>query len=162
MAEQDDQIRKLAELIDDFPIAMLATHDGVEAIVAQPFAMQQQHHAFDGELWFLVSVDSSTAARISQNPAVTVVLSSNASWLSVAGTAELTQESSYIDAMWDASIEAWFPGGRDDPGIGALIFHADSAEYWDTSGGAVATALSFVTSKVTGNPMEIDSDKIDV
>ena len=30
--------------------------------------------------------------------------------------------------------------------------HADSAEYWDTPGGRIASVISFVKAKVTGEP----------
>jgi general stress protein 26 len=152
----------LADLLDDFPLAMIVTLDDGGHPVSQPFAMQQQHHRFDGDLWFLVSAESSTAVRLEKNPIVNLALSSNDSWVSVTGHAELTTEQSYIDEMWDPSVEAWFPGGRTDPSVRALILHADSAEYWDTPGSTLATVFSFVKSKVTGTPIDIDHEKIDL
>ena len=158
----DDTTGKLADLISDFPIAMVASSDDDGRLVSQPFAMQQQHHAFDGELWFLISADASTAQRIAQRPAVNIALSAADSWVSISGLAELSDDADTIRSMWDASVEAWFPEGPDDPRLRALIVHADSAEYWDTPGGRVATALSFIKSKVTGAPLDIDSDKVDL
>jgi general stress protein 26 len=155
-------IETLAELLDDFPLTMIVTLDDEGHPVSQPFAMQQQHHRFDGDLWFLLSADSSTAQRIAENPLVNLALSSNSSWASVTGHAELTTEQSRIDGMWDASVEAWFPGGRTDPAVRALVVHADSAEYWDTPGSTLATVFSFVKSKVTGTPLEIDNEKLDL
>ncbi|WP_291057532.1 pyridoxamine 5'-phosphate oxidase family protein [Herbiconiux sp.] len=157
-----DEIETLAKLLDDFPITMVVTLDDDGHPLSQPLAMQQQHHRFDGDLWFLVSAESSTATRVEKNPLVNLAFSSNGSWVSVSGHAELTTEQSYIDAMWDQSVEAWFPGGRTDPSIRALIVHTDSAEYWDTPGSTITTVFSFVKSKVTGTPMEIDTDKIDL
>jgi len=162
MTTEDPNIEKIAGLVDDFPIAMLATVADGDRILAQPYAMQQQHHRFDGELWFLISADSSTAQRITANPALLVSLSANDSWVSLSGLGELSNEQHYIDAMWDSSVEAWFPGGQQDPNIRALIFHADTAEYWDTPGSKVATAVSYLKSKVTGTPISIDSDKVDL
>ena len=121
--------------------------------------MQQQHHRFDGDLWFILSAESSTAIRIATNQVVNIAFSANDSWVSVTGHAELTTEQSYIDEMWDPSVEAWFPGGRTDPAIRALIVHTDSAEYWDTPGSTIATVFSLVKSKVTGTPMEIDNEE---
>lgn len=155
-------IETLADLLDDFPLTMIVTLDDHGHPVSQPFAMQQQHHRFDGDLWFLLSADSSTAQRIEKNPIVNLAFSSNDSWVSVTGHAELTTEQNRIDEMWDASVEAWFPGGRTDPAVRALLVHADSAEYWDTPGSTIATVFSFVKSKVTGAPMDIDSEKIDL
>ena len=157
-----DDIETLAALLDDFPLTMVVTLDDAGNPVSQPFAMQQQHHRFDGDLWFLVSVESSTAQRLAKQQVVNLAFSSNDSWVSVTGHAELTTEQSYIDQMWDSSVEAWFPGGRTDPAIRALIVHTDSAEYWDTPGSTLATVFSFVKSKVTGTPIEIDSEKLDL
>lgn len=161
MTEHDD-IETLADLLDGFPITMIVTLDDDGNPVSQPFAMQQQHHRFDGDLWFLVSVDSSTAGRLAERPVVNLAFSDHDSWVSLTGHAELTSEQSYVDAMWDTSVEAWFPGGRTDPAIRALIVHADSAEYWDTPGSTVATVFSLLKSKVTGTPIEIDNEKVDL
>ena len=157
-----EDIETLADLLDDFPITMIVTLDDDGNPVSQPFAMQQQHHRFDGDLWFLLSVESSTAKRIATHQVVNLAFSSNDSWVSVTGHAELTTEQSYIDAMWDTSVEAWFPDGRTDPNIRALIVHTDSAEYWDTPGSTIATVFSTVKSKVTGTPIEIDNEKIEL
>jgi len=157
-----EDIETLADLLDDFPITMIVTLDDDGYPVSQPFAMQQQHHRFDGDLWFLLSVESSTAKRIATHQVVNLAFSSNDSWVSVTGHAELTTEQSYIDEMWDASVEAWFPDGRTDPNIRALIVHTDSAEYWDTPGSTIATVFSLVKSKVTGTPIEIDNEKIEL
>ena len=161
MSDTDD-IETLAKLLDDFPIAMVVTLDDAGNPVSQPFAMQQQHHRFDGDLWFLLSAESSTAKRIATHQVVNLAFSSNDSWVSVTGHAELTTEQSYIDEMWDASVEAWFPDGCTDPNIRALIVHTDSAEYWDTPGSTIATVFSLVKSKVTGTPIEIDNEKIEL
>ena len=155
-------IDSLADLLDDFPITMIVTLDDQGRPVSQPFAMQQQHHRFDGDLWFLISVESSTAKRLAEHPVVNLAFSANGSWVSVTGHAELATEQSYIDQMWDTSVEAWFPGGRTDPAIRALIVHTDSAEYWDTPGSTVATVFSLVKSKLTGSPIEIDNEKVDL
>ena len=40
---------------------------------------------------------------------------------------------------------------------------ADGAEYWDTPGGRVASVLSFVKSKVTGQPYDGgENEKVDL
>ena len=155
-------IETLSDLVTDFPIAMIATRDSEGRLMSQPLAMQVQHHAFDGELWFLTVDDSSTATRIAASPEVGVVLNSSSSWVSISGTAELSSDRDTIASMWDSSVEAWFPNGPDDEHLRALIVRAESAEYWDTPGGKVATVLSFVKSKVSGHPMDIDNEKVDL
>ena len=54
--------------------------------------------------------------------------------------------------LWNAGIAAWLPQGPDDPSVVLIKVHAESAEYWDTPGGRVASLLSFVKAKATGQP----------
>ncbi|VVT23699.1 conserved hypothetical protein [Sphingomonas sp. EC-HK361] len=37
-----------------------------------------------------------------------------------------------IDTLWNRQVEAWFPGGKDDPNLALLRFDVDSAELWET------------------------------
>ncbi len=34
--------------------------------------------------------------------------------------------------MWDNNVEAWFPGGKEDPNLALLRFDVNSAELWET------------------------------
>src|SRR5690606_11282784 len=79
-----------------------------------------------------------------------VSLSSSDSWVSLSGTARLVDDRQKIEELWNPMVEAWFPEGPDDPSVGVLKFTAESAEYWDSPGGKIATAFSFVKSKLTG------------
>ena len=56
--------------------------------------------------------------------------------------------------LWNSGVEAWFPQGPDDASVVLIKVDADSAEYWDTPGGRLATAYSFVKAKVTGERIE--------
>ena len=51
-------------------------------------------------------------------------------------------------------MEAWLPEGPDDPNVVLIKVDPHTAEYWDTPGGRVASLLSFVKAKVTGEPYE--------
>lgn len=37
-----------------------------------------------------------------------------------------------IDKLWNNHVEAWFPGGRNDPNLLLLRFDIDSAEIWES------------------------------
>ena len=37
-----------------------------------------------------------------------------------------------IDKLWNKQVEAWFPGGKDDPNLALLRFDIDDAEFWET------------------------------
>lgn len=36
-----------------------------------------------------------------------------------------------VDKLWSRHLDAWFPGGKDDPNVTLLRFDVDSAELWE-------------------------------
>ncbi len=50
----------------------------------------------------------------------------------LAGTVSQDSDRAQIDKLWDNNVEAWFPGGKDDPNLALLRFDVDSAELWET------------------------------
>jgi general stress protein 26 len=37
-----------------------------------------------------------------------------------------------IDKLWNNPVEAWFPGGKQDPNLALLRVDIDDAELWET------------------------------
>ncbi|MBC9032777.1 pyridoxamine 5'-phosphate oxidase family protein [Sphingomonas sp. JC676] len=50
----------------------------------------------------------------------------------LSGTAKIDNDFGTIDKLWNKQVEAWFPGGKDDPNLALLRFDIDSAELWET------------------------------
>jgi general stress protein 26 len=50
----------------------------------------------------------------------------------LAGTVVPDNDRTQIDKLWDNNVEAWFPGGKDDPNLLLLRFDVTSAELWET------------------------------
>jgi len=73
----------------------------------------------------------------------------------VAGHGDVRQDREKIEQLWNPVVEAWFPEGKDSPNVGLLFVESDSAEYWDTPGGKVASALAFVKARATGNKPDV-------
>ena len=60
-------------------------------------------------------------------------------------------------------VEAGFPDSKDSPSVALLFVESDSAEYWDTRGGRVASALAVAEAKVAGNRPDVgDSASVDL
>jgi general stress protein 26 len=90
--------------------------------------------------------------QLQVNPGAGVTLPSSDTWISLSGTAATVDDRTKIKELWNPFVDAWFPDGSDDPGITLVKFTADGAEYWDTPGGKVATAIGFVKARVSGEP----------
>jgi len=152
MTDTTDDRKKVADLIKDFRFAMFTTRQASGKLVARPFTVQEAE--FDGDLWFLVSKTSSPVVEIAGHDEVCVSMSSSDTWVSLSGTARLVDDHAKIEELWNPMVEAWFPNGPQDPDVGLVRFTAESAEYWDTPGGRIATLFNFVKSKVTGEQFD--------
>ncbi|MGD8167274.1 pyridoxamine 5'-phosphate oxidase family protein [Herbiconiux sp. P16] len=158
--DTDTARAELADLIEDFRFAMITTVDESGKLVAHPLTIQETE--FDGDLWFLVSKSSSPVVNLVANDQAGVSLSSNDSWVSLSGTAALVDDPAKVRELWNPVVEAWFTNGPDDPDVGLLKFSAGSAEYWDSPGGRLASVVSFVKSKITGEAYDATNEKLEL
>lgn len=152
--------QRVAELIKDFRFAMFTTRNAQDRLVAHPLTVQETE--FDGDLWFLVSKSASFIVDLARDERAGVSLSSNDSWVSLSGTAGLVEDREKVRELWSPTVEAWFTNGPDDPDVGLLKFSAESAEYWDSPGGKLASIFSFVKSKITGEQYDADNEKVEL
>jgi general stress protein 26 len=143
---------KVAELAKDIRIAMLTTVDDAGQLVARPMALQDTE--FDGDFWFFAERSSRKIAHIGANSSVNVTLASGQTWISVYGHARVVEDPAKAEELWNAAVEAWFPQGPKDASVVLIKVDGAGAEYWDTPGGRLATAISFAKAKVTGQPYD--------
>ncbi|WP_424464171.1 pyridoxamine 5'-phosphate oxidase family protein [Pseudoclavibacter helvolus] len=155
-----EEVAKIAKLVKEFRFGMLTTIEASGSLVAHPLTIQEAE--FDGDLWFLIQNDSTTVRNLTGDPRAGVALSSNDSWVSLSGTAGIVDAPEKLRELWNPAAEAWFPNGPEDPNVGVLKFTATGGQYWDTPGGRIATAFSFLKSKVSGEPMDGDSSQVDL
>ncbi len=148
---RQDVIRKLGELIKATKVGMLTTVADEEGTLrSRPMATQ--HVEFDGDLWFLTSIDSPIASEIEKDHRVNVSyadLGENR-YISVSGTARVMRDQKKIKALWSPWYKAWFPKGADDPSIALLRVQVDSAEYWDGPSSTIVQLAGFVKALATG------------
>ena len=147
------EVARLAELLKKFRIAMLTTVAADGALTSRPMAVQEAE--FDGDLWFFAQRDSDQVRQLRADPRIGVSLSSNDTWVSVSGTAELLDDRAKARELWNSAVEAWFPNGPDDPDVLLLKVHAEQAEYWDSPGSRVTTLLSYAKSRLTGSRPDV-------
>lgn len=156
MTEQE----KVRELIKDSRIAMLATLDAEGRIVSQPMATQDVEP--DADLWFIAERSSEKVANIRRDPRVNVSYSSGDSWVSVAGTAEVVDDTARLADLWNTFTDAWMEGGPENPENILIRVSAGSAEYWDSPGSKVTQVLNLLKAKATGERYEGDNRTVDL
>ncbi|MES2755699.1 MAG: pyridoxamine 5'-phosphate oxidase family protein [Pseudomonadota bacterium] len=50
----------------------------------------------------------------------------------LSGDVQVDDDAAIIDKLWNKQVEAWFPGGKNDPNLALLRFDIDSAEFWES------------------------------
>jgi general stress protein 26 len=145
-----DETTKVAELLAGERFGMFNTTAPTGTLTSRPMALQEVE--FDGDLWFFAARDSRKVAHSAADPQVNVTVGSSSTWVSLTGQAVVVDDRATKRDLWNAVVEAWFPDGPDDDGVVLLKVAAESAEYWDSPGGRLASALSFAKAKLTGEP----------
>jgi general stress protein 26 len=157
----DDQTRKVAELLKGERFGFLTTITMDGRLTSRPMTLQEVE--FDGDLWFFTERDSSPVEHITASPEVNVGVGSGGTWVSLTGDAVVVEDAAKKRELWNSGVEAWFPQGPDDDSVVLIKVQADSAEYWDSPGGRLATAFSFVKAKVTGERIDAgENEKVDL
>jgi general stress protein 26 len=157
MADTRDGVQKVADIIEDIKTCMLTTVDDDGKLVSRPMVVQQVR--FDGDLWFVADGDSSKVSQIRHGAEVNAAFATRDAWVSVAGTADVTNDPAKAQELWNAALDAWFPQGPTTPGLALIKVHAETAEYWDTPGGTVSTLIGLATSKVKGQRPDVGENE---
>ena len=158
MTDTGDQ-KKLVDLMDDMPIAMLTTFgsDGPRSV---PMARQEVEPS--AEMWFIAARDADHVRTLGTNPAVALTFSSRDAWVAVTGKAYVVDDTAKLEELWNTFAEAWLPGGPENPNAVLLRVEVEHGEYWDTPGSKAASVVSFIKTKLTGEPYEAEHGQVDV
>lgn len=154
---QHDARERLVELLNDMPIAMFTTFgpDGPRTV---PMARQEVEP--DAEMWFISARDTEHTRALTTEPRVALSFSSRDSWVALSGTAQVVDDDAKLKELWNTFAEAWLPGGPEDPNAVLIRVDVDRAEYWDTPGGKIASLVSFVKTKLTGDTYDAEHETV--
>ncbi len=156
-----EDTRKVAELLKDQRFGFLTTTTPEGTLTSRPMTLQEVE--FDGDLWFFAERGSHPVQHVRLSPQVNVGAGSGGSWVSLTGTATVVDDVAKKKELWNSAVEAWFPQGPEDPSVVLLKVDGTSAEYWDSPGGRLATAFSFVKAKATGRRIDGgENEKVDL
>jgi general stress protein 26 len=151
-AHPNEEIRKIAKLIDGIEFAMLTTRNIEGELHARP--MQTQQVDFNGELYFFTDENTEKVADIKRDPRVNLAYSSRGrdSYVSIAGEADIIKDRAKMEELWAPGLKVWFPQELETPGICLIRVRATGAEYWDAPGNIVTKAVSLVRFAISRDP----------
>jgi general stress protein 26 len=149
-----EAVKKLQELAEDIGICMFCTKTEHMPFETRPMGTQQVDE--DGNFWFFSASGSHKNSEIKEDEHVQLIYSSasDVHFLSVSGRASIRRDKQKINELWDKKAEAWFKGGKDDPGLTLICVRPDEAYYWDTLNGKMITLLKIALSAVSGKHMD--------
>jgi general stress protein 26 len=149
--------KKLWSEIEDTRFGMLGPvggdHDHLQPMTA--FVEPES-----GTIWFYAQKDSALAETASQGVQAMFVFMSNDHQMqaSIRGTLHASLDVLHRDKFWNAAVAAWFPKGRDDPGLAMLSLACDDARVWVSEGGALKFGWEVAKANLTGGRPDLGGE----
>ena len=154
-----DKLRELDELIDGIEIAMFTTRRADGHLVSRPMATQKR---IDGaDLWFVTDIDAHKLDELELDPHVNVAYYRDGTreWVSVSGTATISQDRRAIRELYQPDWKAWFgdeggerDGGPGDPRLALILVDAHSVTYLKVDKPKPVVLFEVAKGILTGTP----------
>lgn len=154
MSTPEDR-QQLWELIKDIQFAMFTTrHPDNGHLHARPMTTQNKRLDEDDRLWFFMSRKSDAVEDLAREPGVNVSYADPGkdSYVSVTGTASVSEDRAKARALWNKMTEAWFPGGVDDPDVALVEVRISHAHYWNVKESKLTQFFKMAKAAATGKP----------
>jgi general stress protein 26 len=144
------------ELMKKIGFAMLVTHDS-DKLRARPMAAHVDRDA--NTIYFLTDSRRHKDDEIARNPNINLSFAdaSEQKYVSVTGTAAVTNDRAKIRELFSMPAKAWWDSAE-DPNIRVLKVTPDDAEFWD-SPGAVISYVKMAAAAVTGRRPDIGTNR---
>lgn len=139
--------QKIWKLIKDIQVGMLVTLDG-DMPRARPMHLVQDE--YDGTLWFFTRRSAEKVSETSTDHDVCLSFSDpdKGVYVSLSGTANLTDDRELIEKYWNPFVGAWFTGGKDDPDVALLEIKVTMGEHWKAKESKVFQLYEFAKANV--------------
>jgi general stress protein 26 len=125
MADQTELKRDLWKRMAKSPFLMIGLTEGGHS---EPLTAQLDEDQVD-TIWFFIGKDNRLAKG---GAAMAQFVSKGHDYFAcLAGRVQIQNDRAMIEKLWSRPVEAWFPGGKDDPNLALLRFDIDDAELWE-------------------------------
>ncbi|MDQ4141640.1 MAG: pyridoxamine 5'-phosphate oxidase family protein [Bacteroidota bacterium] len=110
----------------------------------------------NGSFWFLSASDSHKNADIQADSKVHLLFqgSAHSDYLSVFGTATISQDKEKIKDLWNPILKTWFTEGEDDPRITVIQIKAQEGYYWDNKHGNTVAFAKIALGAIIGKTLD--------
>lgn len=156
------KLDELYELIDEMEVALMTTRRPDGRLVTRPMATQDRGPL--GDLWFVTSIETHKIDELEHDPNVSLGYFDDGSkeWVSVSGTATISQDRDKIRELYEPSWRAWFPdegddrdGGPDDPRMALISVDAHTVVYMKSKYSRPRVLFEVARGMVTGDMPDV-------
>ena len=160
------KLKDLYDLIEGIEIAMFTTRRPDGQLVSRPMATQTQAEGTD--LWFVTDVESNKLDELEFDPHVNLAYYKDRTreWVSVSGTATITQDRQAIRELYQKDWKAWFgdqggerDGGPDDPRLALVLVDVQSVVYLKVNKPAPVVLFEVAKAMLTGPPPKVGAQR---
>lgn len=146
----------LWDLIKDTRFCMLSHRHADGTLHSHPLTTQNKTLDEDGCLYFFVSKSTEVGQRLRQDGNVNLAYANpdKDTWVSVTGTARVTQDTARKKELFSPMAKAWFPGGPEDPDMELVEVRIDEAEYWNVKENKLLQLLKMGKAAATGQRLK--------
>jgi general stress protein 26 len=111
-------------------IAMMTTEEDGR-LVSRPMASLARPE--DGKVYFIAKRDAHVASEAEFPVNLGYADSGDNTYLSVSGTAHVTQDHEKLRELWSMWTEAWLPQGPDADDVALIAVEPEEAKLWDST-----------------------------
>ena len=160
------KLKELYELIEGIEIAMFTTRRPDGHLVSRPMATQTQAEGSD--LWFVTDIESHKLDELEYDPHVNLAYYRDRTreWVSVSGTALVSQDRRLIHELYRPDWKAWFGdqggarnGGPDDPRLALILVDVHSVTYLKVNKPQPVVLFEVLKGMVTGTPPKVGEQR---
>jgi general stress protein 26 len=165
-AQLGKKLDELYDLIEGIEIAMFTTRRADGHLVSRPMATQTLAEGTD--LWFVTDIESHKLDELESDPHVNLAYYKDRTreWVSVSGTAAISQDRRVIHELYRPDWKAWFgdqggarDGGPDDPRFALILVDVYSASYLKVDKPQPVVLFEVMKGMVTGSPPDVGREE---
>ena len=155
----EKRLEDLYELIDGIDTVMMTTRRSDGRLVSR--AMATQDRAAGADLWFVTDISSDKLDELAFDANVNIAYFRDRTreWVSVSGTARITQDRAKIEELYAPDWRIWFgdEGGErngkpGDPRMALIAVDADTVVYTKKDASTPVVLFEMAKAMVTGEP----------
>lgn len=150
-----EALKKIKELTNKASTCFFCTNINTgKSFHTRPMAVQKVDD--EGNFWFLSANDSHKNSETMVDHSVQLLFqgSDYSDFLSIYGTATISEDKGKIEELWNPILKTWFTEGKDDPRISVIKVEPAEGYYWDTKHNKAVGLIKRAAGAIMGKTLD--------